>query len=120
MDVIANMARSAVNTVKSWLGIGSPSTVFRQMGQWSGEGFAQGLQRATPDAVTAATDMARAVAATPTQAPTPHRPGADGARRMQDAVTAGVLAGMHRSTLTVEGDGMARLVNRQNRVRARR
>lgn len=120
LGVVRDMAARAVSSVKSALGIGSPSKVFRQLGKWTGEGFADGIQRGTPDAITAAQDMARAVAATPPAAmPAPVFGGAGGSA-MRDAVMAGVLAGLDGSRMRVEGDGVARLVNKTNAVNARR
>ena len=39
-----DIAKSAVRTVKGWLGINSPSKVFRKIGVYTGEGLALGLE----------------------------------------------------------------------------
>ena len=39
-----NVARSALSSAKNFLGIKSPSTEFRRLGAWSGEGMAEGLE----------------------------------------------------------------------------
>ena len=49
-SVIANvkaMASRLPKAVKKVLGIGSPSRVFRQLGEWTGEGFALGIESMT-------------------------------------------------------------------------
>ena len=38
------IATAAINTVKGWLGINSPSKVFRELGEYTGEGLALGLK----------------------------------------------------------------------------
>ncbi|MGJ8731440.1 phage tail tape measure protein [Listeria aquatica] len=47
-DVVSKageMAKSAVDTVKSWLHIGSPSKVLHQIGVWTGEGLYNGIDK---------------------------------------------------------------------------
>ncbi|QFG09132.1 tape measure protein [Arthrobacter phage Sporto] len=42
-DAARNVAQGALDTVKSWLGIKSPSREFKKLGQWSSEGMAIGI-----------------------------------------------------------------------------
>lgn len=44
VKAIQNAVDSAVQAAKDFLGIGSPSKLFAQFGEWTGEGFAIGLQ----------------------------------------------------------------------------
>jgi TP901 family phage tail tape measure protein len=55
-------ASSALSAAKNFLGINSPSRAFAEIGDFSGQGFAQGLTTGTRHAVTAARGMASAVA----------------------------------------------------------
>jgi hypothetical protein len=50
-----NMAKAAVDKAKSFLHIGSPSKLLEQIGQWTGQGFINGLS-GTADAVGATMD----------------------------------------------------------------
>ena len=43
LDTVGGIASGAINTVKGWLGIASPSKVFRQIGGYTMEGLAIGL-----------------------------------------------------------------------------
>jgi hypothetical protein len=47
-DQARNMAQAAINEAKRILGIGSPSKVFMELGGWTGQGMAIGLQQGTP------------------------------------------------------------------------
>lgn len=120
MSTVRNMASSAVNAAKSMLGIASPSKVFRQLGEYTGEGFADGIQRGTPGAVGAASEMAAAVAATPVASPA--YPGAQqgGQSDIQAAVTAGVFAALNEIRMRMDGDGLVKFVSAQMASNARR
>lgn len=121
MSTVRNMASSAVSTVKSWLGIGSPSKVFAELGGWTSEGFARGIERAAPHAIHAARDMADTVARTPVAAPaTPTTGGGYSSADLQRAVTTGVLLALDGARMRVDGNGVARLVNKTNSINARR
>jgi phage-related protein len=61
IDWFKGLIGDAVDSVLSFLGIGSPSKVFRQIGVWSGEGLVLGLQDMVPRATAAAENMAAAV-----------------------------------------------------------
>ena len=120
ISTVRNMASSAVSAAKSMLGIASPSKVFAQVGRWTGEGFAEGIEKATPTAVTAAADMADAVVpAVPAAAGSGAAGGTAGAE-LTRALTDAVLAGLDGARMRIEGDGVARLVNRVNATNARR
>lgn len=56
VDKVSGLASSAINAAKSALGIHSPSKVFHELGQFTGQGFAEGLQSQT-EAVTVAAQM---------------------------------------------------------------
>lgn len=56
----AELASSAVDTVKSYLNIGSPSKVFRQMGKWTGEGFVIGMASMVKDVENQSEELAAA------------------------------------------------------------
>ncbi|RAI79665.1 hypothetical protein BFS35_010995 [Macrococcoides goetzii] len=56
-----NMASEAVATVKSFLKIGSPSKVLKQIGQWLAQGFAIGIEKDIPRVATAVERMLRPV-----------------------------------------------------------
>lgn len=43
IEAAKNVARSALETAKGWLGISSPSKRFAELGMYSAEGFAEGL-----------------------------------------------------------------------------
>lgn len=72
MDGIKNMASSAIEAVKdvgrsiisgakSVLGIASPSKEFRKIGEWTGEGLADGIAASTAGVEAAARDMVGAL-----------------------------------------------------------
>lgn len=61
VDAAVNAAKSAIDTVKGWLGIHSPSTRFRdEVGRMIGEGLAIGIQRETSTVSKAGSELARA------------------------------------------------------------
>jgi hypothetical protein len=60
-----NIASSALDTVKSWLGIASPSKEFYKLGRWTTAGFANGLKSGNRKEVrTALNDMRKMIADT--------------------------------------------------------
>jgi phage-related protein len=59
MNAIGGVVDGAINWAKSKLGIASPSKVFRQFGEWTGEGFADGIKRQTRNVRSAADVMVR-------------------------------------------------------------
>lgn len=61
VDAAVNAAKSAIDTVKGWLGIHSPSTRFRdEVGRMIGEGLAIGIRRETSTVSKAGSELARA------------------------------------------------------------
>lgn len=61
VDAAVNAAKSAIDTVKGWLGIHSPSTRFRdEVGRMIGEGMAIGIRRETSTVSKAGSELARA------------------------------------------------------------
>lgn len=61
VDAAVNAAKSAIDTVKGWLGIHSPSTRFRdEVGRMIGEGLAIGIQRETSTVSKAGSELAAA------------------------------------------------------------
>jgi hypothetical protein len=44
IDAAANVAKGAIDTVKGWLGIASPSRVFAEIGRYTMEGMAEGIE----------------------------------------------------------------------------
>lgn len=61
-DAAANMAIAARDAAFSALGVGSPSKVFAQIGQWTAEGMQMGIQAGTPAVQQATAAMASPVA----------------------------------------------------------
>lgn len=62
VEKMKSIASSALDTVKSYLGIKSPSRVMRdEVGKMIGAGMAEGIDRSTRDAVKAASNSARRV-----------------------------------------------------------
>jgi len=58
-DTMTYLASSALDTAKSWLGIGSPSKVFRdQVGQWIPAGIAEGIDDTSSDVTGAVAALA--------------------------------------------------------------
>jgi phage-related protein len=63
---LKNLASSALSSAKSFLGIGSPSKLFRdQVGKWIAHGVAQGVDDYTQVAVSSVRGMAASVAGVP-------------------------------------------------------
>ena len=61
VDAAVNAAKSAIDTVKGWLGIHSPSTRARdEVGRMIGEGMAIGIRRETSTVSKAGSELARA------------------------------------------------------------
>jgi len=58
VDAVKNAVGGAIKAAKSLLGIASPSKVFASIGDFTGQGFAQGVEGATPDAHAAVAAMA--------------------------------------------------------------
>lgn len=54
--------RNSVDAVKDFLGIASPSKLFRQFGTWTGEGYVEGMDAMTPAVIAAGRAMAQAAA----------------------------------------------------------
>lgn len=54
--------RNSVSAVKDFLGISSPSRLFRQFGAWTGEGYVEGMDAMTPAVIAAGRAMAEAAA----------------------------------------------------------
>lgn len=54
--------RNSVQGVKDFLGISSPSRLFRQFGAWTGEGYVEGMDAMTPAVIAAGRAMANAAA----------------------------------------------------------
>lgn len=59
-DAARALARSALSAIKGALGISSPSRVMLQMGGYTAEGMAEGLEKGTPDVAMAAQGMGSA------------------------------------------------------------
>ncbi len=57
VNAVTNAVGAAVSAAKSALGISSPSKVFAEIGAFTGEGFAGGVEDTTPDAQAAMTAM---------------------------------------------------------------
>ena len=55
-----NVAKKAYNAAKNWLDIRSPSRKFTEIGKWSGEGMARGLNKSTSSVIKAAKAQAEA------------------------------------------------------------
>lgn len=53
VNAAASVARSALNAAKSFLGISSPSKEFAKVGKFTMEGFTQGIERTSGDAIAA-------------------------------------------------------------------
>ena len=60
VDTVKNAVKSAIQGAKDALKIGSPSKVFHQIGEWTGEGFANGMTATVGMVGDAATRMASA------------------------------------------------------------
>lgn len=142
---VSNAVRGLINEVKSWFGISSPSKVFAGIGRDLGRGLTAGIEASEPMARRAAQRMAAGVAAS-AQIPAPVIPeprsavasspatvpatgvgtvaGAAGGgwdpATMQAAITLGVLAALDGARLSVDGAGVAQLVNTHNARNARR
>lgn len=61
-DSVLGPIKDTVNKVKGFLGINSPSRLFRDIGMNTGQGFVQGIAAITPAVVAAGVDMAAALA----------------------------------------------------------
>jgi hypothetical protein len=57
LKAITGVVGNAIGAAKKLLGIASPSKVFAEIGGYTGEGFAVGVEDSTPDAQAAMTDM---------------------------------------------------------------
>ncbi|WP_020006219.1 phage tail protein [Salinicoccus albus] len=58
VDAAVSVAKDAVNAVKGWLGIASPSRVFRDIGQFTSQGLAVGINKDADRAVNEITRLA--------------------------------------------------------------
>lgn len=63
VDKVSGLASSAINAAKSALGIHSPSKVFEQLGQYTGQGFVNGLDAMIDPASKTAQSLADAIQA---------------------------------------------------------
>ena len=61
-DAVKNVAKGAVNAVKGFLGINSPSTLMIEQGEYTGEGFALGIKGMTGEVEKAAVGISAPVA----------------------------------------------------------
>lgn len=116
-DFLLNLIENAVDSVLSFLGIGSPSKLMRQIGKWTGEGFAQGVDDMTPVAARAADRLANAaVFAPPTTAEQSGHVRSDGL----DSIGDRVVEALSQWSVQIDGNGLAKLVNKANVRKARR
>jgi phage-related protein len=137
---IIGIAQSAWNAILDFFGIASPSKEMQWVGEMLGEGLARGIAGmvgtvgAAADRLSSAAmvDLAAPAMATPA-IPSPRVPaiaavgagarGGDGSQQSADmaaAVRDGVFAALDGVRLRVDGDGLARVVNRANLGNARR
>lgn len=77
IDAAKSLGNAAIGSVKDALGIHSPSTVMIEAGQFTGEGFAQGMEATVPDVHDAAGSLGGAAA--PVMATPPPDASASGA-----------------------------------------
>jgi len=61
VDNVKGVVDSAVSGAKNLLGISSPSKLFKQFGEWTDEGFMQGIERGAKKPIKAMKDMANEV-----------------------------------------------------------
>lgn len=57
IDAVKSAFHDIVKGAKDALGISSPSKVFMELGDYSGEGYEKGVKRSAPNAIQATTDM---------------------------------------------------------------
>lgn len=62
IDAVGSVVSDAIDWAKGLLGIASPSKVFAEIGEYTMEGMARGIEGAAPEAVAAASAAARSVA----------------------------------------------------------
>src|SRR5262249_33945197 len=72
-EAIKSLGSSAIASLKSVLGIHSPSKVFRIAGAYSAEGFAMGLEEGTAGAQVASRGLAQAASSAAQPGPAPRR-----------------------------------------------
>ncbi len=60
-DAVGSIASGAIDTVKGWLGIASPSKVFREIGDYTMQGMALGIGAGARDAISAMDRAVRSV-----------------------------------------------------------
>lgn len=61
IESMSGVVDGVVNKAKKMLGINSPSKLFKQFGEWTGEGYTIGLDKTIPDAERSSTNLADAV-----------------------------------------------------------
>ena len=61
-DAVLGPIKDSIDAVKNFLGISSPSKLFRQFGTWTGEGYVLGMEKMTPAVTAAGRAMADAAA----------------------------------------------------------
>lgn len=61
LSTVGDIASGAINTVKGWLGIASPSKVFREIGDYTMQGMAIGIGAGARDAISAMDRAVRSV-----------------------------------------------------------
>jgi hypothetical protein len=99
IDWFTGLISDAVDAVLGFLGIGSPSKLFRQIGVWSGQGLVQGLMSMVDPVTGAASALANA--AVPEPALAGAGAGAPGTFSAAGG-TAGAVGGMGRAPLHIE------------------
>lgn len=148
-DFLLSMARNALNAVKSFFGIASPSKVFAGIGRDLGRGLIVGLDRIGPNVIATAkgladdvrkaaaaeiavsrvdrpTDLIRTASAitdlgsTVRPAQGPAAQAPPTAAEIGAAVYDAQLAALDGARMEVEGSGLARLVTRGQRENSRR
>ncbi|MCP3801857.1 hypothetical protein NLX83_21560 [Allokutzneria sp. A3M-2-11 16] len=70
-DSLKGIARGAIDTVKGWLGISSPSKEMAKLGRWTSEGFARGITDGIPLAARAAAALSDSALIAPPEATLP-------------------------------------------------
>jgi hypothetical protein len=83
LKAITGVVGSAVDAAKKALGIASPSKVFAEIGGYTGEGFAMGVDESAPEAQASMTAMV--------EPPAPAQAAQSGASTTDNSVTRGAI-----------------------------
>lgn len=113
LDKVKSIGNTIVGGIKSFLGIGSPSRVFMQIGEWLMQGLQIGVDRSGADAVKSVEDVARKISGVGTDMAAEVQ-ASGGLTYTFDRVYDAIVDALNGWGVQIDQKGLAKLVNEAN------